>query len=189
MTKLIYAPWVRRAFLTFALLALLLLLGTQPLPASAASPSFVRLVNASPDVGIVAVFVDGAKFLGNVQFATVTDYLQLPSGSHKVQAALISIGGRTTIVQTLSVQAGIAYTVAAIGTKSTGFSLRVFVDNNLMAAGMAKVRVYHLSPGTGPLGIATGGHMIPGALSYTQASNYMKLPAGLHTFTERKATS
>src|SRR6266702_5905444 len=181
--KFIYARLVRRVFLTFGLLAFLLLFGTQPLPASAASPSFVRIVDASPDVGIVAVFVDGTKFLENVQFATVTDYLQLPAGSHKVQAALIGKGGSTAIGQTLSVQAGAAYTVAAIGTRVTGFSLQVFVDNNLMAAGMAKVRVYHLSPGTGPLGIATGGHRIPGALSYTQASNYMKLPAGLHTFT------
>src|SRR5207253_5565967 len=28
-----------------------------------------------------------------------------------------------------------------------------------------------------------GGLTIPGALSYTQASNYLKLPAGLYTFT------
>src|SRR6266480_3445478 len=182
--KLIYARLVRRVFLTFALLALLLLLGTQALPASAASPSFVRLLNASPDVGTVDVFVDGAKFLGNARFATVTDYLQLPAGHHSVQAALIGKGiGARVITQRLSVQPGTAYTVAAIGTKATGFSLQVFVDNNLMASGMAKVRVYHLSPGTGPLSIATGGLTIPRALSYTQASNYLKLPAGLYTFT------
>src|SRR6266568_2168653 len=182
--KLIYARLVRRVFLTFALLALLLLLGTQALPASAASPSFVRLVNTSPDVGTVDVFVDGAKFLDNARFATVTDYLQLPAGHHNVQVALIGKGiGASVITQRLSVQPGTAYTVAAIGTKTTGFSLQVFVDNNLMASGMAKVRVYQLSPGTGPLSIATGGLTIPGALSYRQASNYLKLPAGLYTFT------
>jgi hypothetical protein len=116
--KLMYARWGRRVVLTFALLALLLLLGTQPPPASASngSPSFVRILDASPDVGIVAVFVDGKKFLENVQFATVTDYRQLPSGSHKVQAALIGKGGGSTaIAQTLSVQAGAAYTVLAEG--------------------------------------------------------------------------
>jgi len=182
--KLTYARLVQRVFLTFALLALLLLLGTQALPASAASPSFVRLLNASPDVGTVDVFVDGAKFLGNTRFATVTDYLQLPAGHHNVQVALIGKGiGARVITQRLSVQPGTAYTVAAIGTMATGFSLQVFVDNNLMASGMAKVRIYHLSPGIGPLSIATGGLTIPGALSYTQASNYLKLPAGLYTFT------
>ncbi len=182
--KLIYARLVRRVFLTFGLLALLLLLGIRALPASAESPSFVRLVNASPDVGTVDVFVDGTKFLGNARFATVTDYLQLPAGHHNVQVALIGKGiGASVITQRLSVQPSTAYTVAAKGTTATGFSLQVFVDNNLMASGMAKVRVYHLSPGTGPLSIATGGLTIPGALSYTQASNYLKLPTGLYTFT------
>ncbi len=181
--KLIYAHLVRRVLLIFALLALLLLLGTQALPASASaeSPSFIRLVDASPDVGTVDVFVDGAKFLGNARFASVTDYRPLSAGHHNVQAALIGIGGASVIAQKLSVQAGTAYTVVALGTKATGFSLQVFVDNNLMAAGMAKVRVYHLSPGTGPVSIATSGLTIPGALSYTQASNYVKLPARTYT--------
>ena len=83
--KLIYARLVGRVFFTFALLALLLLLGIQALPASASaeSPSFVRLVNASPDVGTVDIFVDGAKFLGNAQYGSVTGYLQLPAGLHR----------------------------------------------------------------------------------------------------------
>src|SRR5438552_3883390 len=188
MMKLIYARLVRRVFLTFGLLALLLLLGTQALPASAESPSFVRLGNASPDVGIVDVFVDGAKFLSNAQYGSVTDYLQLPAGHHRVQVALIGKGiGVSVIAQTLSVQAGTAYTVVALGTKSMGYSLKAFVDNNLMAVGMARVRFYDLSPRAYSLSIATGGLTIPGALSYTQASNYLKLPAGLYTFTVRAA--
>ncbi len=182
--KLISARLVRRVFLPCALLAFLLLLGTQPLPASAESPSFIRLVNASPAVGTMDVFVDSAKFLGNTMFATVTDYLQLPAGHHRVQVALIGKGiGARVITQTLSVQPGTVYTVAAIGTKATDFSLQVFVDNNLMANGLAKVRFYHLSSGTGPLSIATGGLTIPGTLSYTRASNYLKLPASPYTFT------
>ncbi len=118
MMKLIYARLVRRVFLTFGLLALLLLLGIQVLPASASaeSPSFVRLANASPDVGTVDIFVDGKKFLSNAQYGSVTDYLQLPAGHHRVQVALIGKGiGASVIAQTLSVQAGTAYTVVASG--------------------------------------------------------------------------
>ena len=182
--KLIYARLVRRVFLTCGLLALVLLLGTQALPASAESASFVRLVNASPDVGTVAVFVDGAKFLSNAMFASITDYLQLPAGHHRVQVALVGKGiDASVIVQTLLVQAGTPYTVVALGTRATGYSLKVFVDDNLMAVGMAKVRFYDLSPRAYSLSIATGGLTIPGALSYRQASNYLKLPAGLYTFT------
>src|SRR5260221_3413270 len=105
--KLIYARLVRRVFLPCGLLAFLLLLGTQPLPASAESPSFVRLVDASPAVGTMDVFVDGPKFLGNTMFATVTDYLQLPPGHHRVQVALIGGGIAARVLpQTRSVQPG-----------------------------------------------------------------------------------
>src|SRR5258708_11980698 len=87
--KLISARLVRRVFLPCTLLALLLLLGTQPLPASAESLSFIRLVDASPAVGTMDVFVDSTKFLGNTMFASVTDYLQLPAGHHRPEAPLI----------------------------------------------------------------------------------------------------
>jgi len=176
----------RRGLLAFcALFALLALLGSQALPVSAATtPSLIRLINASPDVGTVNVFVDGAKFLGNAYFASITDYLQLPSGPHKVELALIGKSvGAAVIVQKLSVQAGAAYTVAAIGTKSTGFSLQVFVDDNRMVSGMATVRVYDLSPQSGTLSVAAGTNTLIGPVSYRQASNYQRLAAGLYTFT------
>jgi len=176
---------VRRVLLTLCgLFAFLALLGSQARPVSAASPSFIRLINASRDVGTVDVFVDGARFLGNARFASVTDYLQLPSGPHRVELALVGKGvGAAVIVQTLSVQAGAAYTVAAIGTKSTGFSLEVFVDDNLMASGMAKVRFYDLSPQSGSLSVTAGANTFIGPVFYRQASTYRRLAAGLYTFT------
>ena len=127
--KYIFACLRRRVFLTFGLLALLLLLGTHALPVSAESPSFIRIVNASPDVGTVDVFVDGKKFLGNATYASVTDYLQLPAGQHSVQVALIGKGiGARVITQKLSVQSGTAYTVAATGTRATGFSVEAWAS-------------------------------------------------------------
>ena len=52
----------RRGLVAFcALFALLVLLCTQARPASASTAlSFMRLINASPEVGTVDVFVDGA---------------------------------------------------------------------------------------------------------------------------------
>ena len=176
----------RRGLLAFcALFALLALLGTQALPVSASTtPSLIRLMNASPDVGTVDVFVDGATFLRTARFASITDYLQLPSGPHNVELALLGKGvGAAVIVQKLSVQAGAAYTVAAIGTKATGFSLQVFVDDNRMVSGMASVRVYDLSPQPGALSVAAGTNTLIGPVSYRQASNYQSLAAGLYTFT------
>src|SRR5260370_6254743 len=122
------ARLVRHLALLSAMLTFLIFLGMRPLPVSADSPSFVRIINASPDVGTVDIFVDGATLVGNNTFGMVTDYLQLPQGRHKVETALIGRGiGAAVISQTLSVRAGIAYTVAALGTRQNGFSLQAFM--------------------------------------------------------------
>ncbi len=151
--------------------------------AAAASPSYVRVIHASPDIGTATVFVDGNMLLNNFQFGTVTPYASIPAGPHKVQVGLIGTGpGAATITQTIDVQSGIAYTVAALGTASTGFSLQVFIDDNVVASGSAKVRVYHLSPGTGTVNVATGGNTLINGLAYQQASSYLSEPAGTYTF-------
>src|SRR5260370_39449394 len=87
------------------------------------------------------------------------------------------------MVQKLSGQAGSAYAVAASGTKATGFSLQVFVDDNRMVSGMTTVRVYDLSPQSGALSVAAGTHTLIAPVSYRQASTYQSFAAGLYTFT------
>jgi sortase (surface protein transpeptidase) len=172
-----------RISLLFALLAFLALFGRQALPAFAEAPAYVRLIQASPDVGTADVFVDGSKFLSSFVFATVTDYRQLPAGPHKVQIALIGKGpGATAIAYTLAVKAGLAYTVAAIGTKATGLALESFVDDNRLASDRAKLRVYNLAPGIGVVSVASGGKPLLSGLAYAYASDYLTLPAGSYTF-------
>jgi Domain of unknown function (DUF4397) len=174
---------VCRISLACALFALVTFSGLFQKSVAAQSLAFVRIVHASPDVGTANVFLDGSKLLSNFQFGTVTDYATIPPGPHKVQIALIGKGiGAAVISQTLSVDPGIAYTVAALGTKSTGFSLDVFTDNNQISNGTAKVRVYHLSPGTGTVNVSNGNSTLISGLAYPGASNYLSLQTGSYSF-------
>ncbi|GAC1390319.1 MAG: DUF4397 domain-containing protein [Ktedonobacteraceae bacterium] len=168
----------------FAVVSALFLFWGMPVRhAAAASPSYVRVIHASPDIGTATVFVDGNVLLNNFQFGTVTPYAPISAGPHNVQVGLIGTGpGAATITQTIQVQPGVPYTVAALGTAATGFSLQVFSDDNLVASGSAKVRVYHLSPGTGVVSVATNGNTVINALSYPQASDYLSEPSGAYTF-------
>jgi hypothetical protein len=107
--------------LALRFLVLLMSFGAPALPASALSPAFVRVIHASPDVGAADVFVDGAKLLSSFQFGSVTGYVQVPPGPHHVQIALVGKGINAAVIsQTLAVSAGVAYTVAAVGTNATG---------------------------------------------------------------------
>ncbi len=174
---------MHRISLVLVVFALVALFGIQARSASAGSPAFVRVVHASPAIGTADVFLDGTKLLSNFQFGTVTDYATIPPGPHKVQVALIGKGaGAAVITQTLSVNPGLAYTVAALGGSNTALSLKVFIDNNLLSTGMAKVRVYHLSPGIGSVNVFNGSSMVISGLGYPQASNYLTLTTGSYTF-------
>src|SRR5437660_41918 len=179
------ARLVLRLPLTLGILALLACFGTWTLPASARteSPSFVRIIHASPDVGTADIFLDGAKLLSSFNFGAITDYASIPAGPHKVQIALVGKGiNAAAIAQTLTVSPGTAYTVAAIGTNATGLSLQVFVDNNIIAPGKTKVRAYQLSPNIGAVNVTSQGTTIASGVAYQQASQYVTLPQGSVTF-------
>lgn len=172
-----------RMSLVFGGLALLVLLGTQAGRASAATPAYIRVIHASPAVGTADVFVDGALLLNSFAFGSVTDYVPLPAGPHKVQIALVGKGiGASVITQTLAVQPGVVYTAAAIGSQATGLSIEVFIDNNFLAAGQAKTRIYNLSPDAGSFNVSANGNALLSQVNYRQASNYMTLAAGSYNF-------
>ncbi len=158
---------------------LLLLLLTPQHAAKADNPSYIRVIHASPDIGTATVFVDGNMLLNNFQFGTVTPYATVPAGPHKVQVGLIGTGpDAATITQTIGVDPGVAYTVAALGTKQEGFKLQIFIDDNTVKSGSAKVRVYHLSPGTGSVNVVSDGTTVVNGLAYQQASDYLPEPSG-----------
>lgn len=83
---------VRRISLVLAIVACVALFAMQAEPAAADNPAQVPVIQASPDIAIVAVFVDGAKLLSSLTFGAVTDYAPVPPGAHKVQIALVGKG-------------------------------------------------------------------------------------------------
>ena len=181
MTFLLHTMY--RVPLVLGILILFAGFGTQVPTVAAATPSFVRIIHASPDVGTADVFVDGTKLLSSFQFGAVTNYVAIPPGPHKVQIALVGKGiGGSVLSETLSVTPGTAYTVAAIGTQATGPSLEVFVDSNYVAPNATKLRVYNLSPDAGTISVSNGSASLLSSLSYRHASNYLTLTAGGYNF-------
>ena len=169
--------------LTFCMFTLLAFSSIQVPSVFAGSPSFVRVIHASPFVGTADVFVDGSKLLSSFAFGTVTDYVSIPPGPHKVQIALVGKGiGAAALTRTLTVTPGLAYTVAAIGATPTTLSLQVFVDSNLVTPGTAKLRIYHLSPDAGPISVDANGTPLVQQIAYEQASQYLQLSVGAYTF-------
>ncbi len=169
-------------FLIGSVFALLALFSMRPPAVQAESMAYIRVIHASPDAGIVDVFVDGNKLLSSFQFGVVTPYVPLPAGGHKVQISLIGTGVNAAVItQTITVSAGTPYTVAALGTKASGFSLAVFTDNNVVSTKDAKLRIYHLSPNASGVNVSNGSSTIASGLTYQTASNYVNIASGSYT--------
>jgi hypothetical protein len=168
-----------RAGITGILCSLFMLCLFPMSAAFAQSNAYVRVIHASPFVGTADVFVDGQKLLSSFQFASVTDYVAVPAGVHKVQIALVGKGiNASVIAQNLTVQPGNAYTVAALGSNPNARSLHAFVDNNLVVPNRAKVRIYHLAPDAGNVNVSVGEESKLNGMSYPDASEYLNQDAG-----------
>lgn len=183
-TKKSRLSWGGLALLLSGLCALagFLLLPVVSARAATTNQAFVRIIHASPFVGTADVFVDGNSFLTSFAFGAVTDYAAVPPGPHKVQIALVGKGiGAAALTETLNVQPGSIYTVAAIGTAPTNLNLLVFNDDNKATPGTARLRVYQLSPDGGWMTLHDGSESITGA-NYQQASNYLTMGTGASAF-------
>lgn len=179
--------FIRCLFLCAGICGLTVFFAVPPASASTSqstSPSFIRLIQASPYLGTVDVFLDGSQLLSSSKFGAVTDYATIPSPNDKVQVALVGKGvNATALTQTVPVSPGAAYTVAAIGTSPTKLSLQVFLDNNMLAPGKTKLRLYQLAPDGGPVTVTSKGQVLLSGIQYLNVSNYVVVPATASTFT------
>jgi hypothetical protein len=158
-------------------------------PTFAADKAMVRVLHASPDAPAVDVYVNGAKALSDVPFKTLSDYLPLDAGTYKLE---VKAAGTDTVVTSAdaTVEAGMKYTVAAIG-KVADIKLAVFVDDGAIEAGKTKLRVIHLSPDAPAVDVALKGQAPADALvknlSYPDATGYLVLDPATYDLPVRLA--
>lgn len=174
---------VRNMLVMLGVLALIVAFAATPRTASAHSKAFVRVVHAAPGAPVVDVYVDGSKLLNDFTFGSVTGYVAVAEGSHRIQVTPDGSNLRKAVIDvTVSLEGGTYYTAAALGTTSSGFSFKAFVDNNWDSNTKAKVRVYHLSPNAGPVDVSVGGTKVIDELTYKHASGYLTVAPGHYTF-------
>ena len=157
---------------------------------SAESPTFVRVVNASPDASITSVFVAGKEIVHNFQFGTVSPYVTIAAGNQRWQMAALGKGpGAASMTEMVHCDPGVAYTIFSYGNQKTGIKLGMFEDNNALTTGKTKVRVYHLAPQTGSVDVLANTIDLVNGLTYPNASSYVTLPSGPYTFHTDGGTS
>jgi hypothetical protein len=151
----------------------------------------VRVTHLSPDAPAVDVLVDGDPVLEDVEFGTVSDYLELPAGEHQV--SIQTSENETTVFDgNVSVEAGTNYTVAAIGeVGEETFEVAVYEDDfEMPSEENASVRLIHASPDAPAVDVtvAESGAVLYDNVSFGNATDYAEVPAGDYTLEVRPAT-
>jgi hypothetical protein len=165
---------------SLVLFGLLLALASASAALAQSGTAKVRVVHASPDAPAVDVYVDGAKVLTNVPFFAASDYLDVPAGEHRFQVTPTGQPAEQAVIDaSATVEAGKAYTVAAVG-KVAEIKPAILADNLAApASGKAHVRVVHASPDAPAVDIKVkgGATLIPN-LAFPKDSGYSPVDAG-----------
>lgn len=144
----------------------------------AGGTAYVRLIHAAATVPSVDVYLDNAAkpLVSSFGFGQFTDYWPVAAGTHALAFAPAGQSpSAATITGSETFAAGGQYTVAAIGDSGAPPGLMMFQDDNTVASGMSKVRVYHLSSDAGLAGVTAGGQTVIPAINFKQASGYLTL--------------
>ncbi|MDQ3913506.1 MAG: DUF4397 domain-containing protein [Actinomycetota bacterium] len=175
-----------RRVLILGLALLMALALAAPAVAQGAPEAQVRVAHLSPDAPNVDVSVNGEPVaaLQNVSYGTISPYLPLPAGSHRVTVYPAGDTSQPVIDTPVDLTTGGAYTIGAVGLVSDG-SLRAEAyqdDLTPPAQGDAKLRVVHAWSDAGPVDVVpAGGAPLVGGLQFPNASPYAQVPAGTYT--------
>ena len=149
----------------------------------------VQVIHASPDAPAVEVYVDGAMALEGLEFGAASGWVALPAGDHQVQVVASGEAVDTAVIDaTLTLDAGVAYEVAATGLLAD-ITAQVYVaDLSMLEPDMARIRVVHTSPDAPAVDIAvTDGDVLTADLSFPDAGDYLMVPAGAYDLEVRPA--
>lgn len=139
----------------------------------------VNIIHASPDAPAVDVYVNGEVALENVEFTQFSGWLALPAGDYHVQVTATGDMPENAVIDTeLTIEAGNAYHVAAVGTLDSISAAVIQSDLSELEADMARVQVIHASPDAPAVDVAVSdGDVLVENLEFGAASGYLEVPA------------
>jgi len=129
----------------------------------------------------------------------VNDYTALPAGQHRVTIADADNSSAVVFNDTVTVEAGQAYTVSATGllepgnATNAGFAPLILEDQTQPPTEAAAVRLAHGVPGAGAVDVTVGEGNNTTVLfdnaSFRGATQYVEVPGGDYTLDVRAATA
>jgi hypothetical protein len=163
---------------------------------SSAATGWIRLAHLSPDTSAVDVYLysfgnsTAHIVLRHVGYGTVSPYEAVTAGDYSIamRPAGASAASQPVLSATVTIAAGHAYTVAAVGPRS-GLRLQVMDDDLTTPAGKALVRVIQASLRQRAVTVSWDGKVIVSKLQFASVTSYQAVSPGTETVTVAGAAS
>ncbi|MBS3792966.1 DUF4397 domain-containing protein [Candidatus Bipolaricaulota bacterium] len=151
--------------------------------------TLVRVAHLSPDAPAVDIWVNDGVVLSDVPYKAVSDYLELPSGSHRIRVTPTGESEPVVIDATVEFESDKAYTVAATGfLGEDDLQPLVLVDDRFTMMNESKIRFVHTSPDAPAVDVGqSDGSVVFGDVAFRESSTYAQLPAGSYDLEVRVA--
>jgi hypothetical protein len=185
------SSWGKPRRFALVLLALSFVLAMTPLSAAptmaqdtpAEASATLRFVHGSPGAPDVDVLLDGLPILEGLPFGTVTEYVTLSSGEHRLQIVSEDQPPAAALVdETLDVAPGAAYILTLYGRLNEIAGEVFTIDLSEIEPGDARVRLINLATDTGNIDfLETGGDEWFGDIGLGESSDFQSLPRGTYT--------
>ncbi|MEO1645585.1 MAG: DUF4397 domain-containing protein, partial [Chloroflexota bacterium] len=107
----------------------------------------LRVGHFAPDAPNVDVFIDGELTVGNLAFTSVTQFLELPSGTYEIAVSATGDTADNAVIEPFEVtlEANTHTTIGAIGSiENESLDVTVFTENyGALSDGTARITVLH----------------------------------------------
>lgn len=153
----------------------------------------VRMAHFSPDAPNVDVYLDGEPVLSDIEYETVTEYLEIPAGKHTAKVTAAADESTVLFEGEMTAKPDTRYTATAIGEFSgDDAKLQALVlkdDDIVLEQDLARLRVVHASPGSPAIDItaAESDHVLVDSLAFGNVMS-VDIPPGEYTIEIRGDT-
>lgn len=165
-----------------AVLPALFVSGCRLGPRSDENAAHVRLINAVPDAGGLAVSVDGQRAWKETPFRSSTGYQGITAGAYPVRLDSTALGDALT-ARSLSFEKGRNYTVLAL-SRNAGRPAQMLVwedkSQERRDPGKVAVRLVNAAPGLGPIDLVVNNIVGLKAIAYGRRSPVLPLDGGAY---------
>lgn len=150
------------------------------------TPSYYRLLHASPDAPQVDVYINGKLVAKNLKYLHFTSYIKAPGGVYEVKVYPAGKKDTPVIDTKLQLVPGSIYTVAAAGNLRDVSLLPILEPLPGPTPGYAMIRFSHLSPDTPPVDITLpDGKKLFQDVEFKETTGYIPVPPGNYTVQAR----